>query len=222
MRAQSSRQLFLIFIYGVAFLFFNLVGPATAADKNTPPTILVVGDSLSAAFGINHADGWVNLLQKRLSTRYYKADVINASISGETTQGGLSRIAPLLDKHEPDIVILELGGNDGLQGLPLTLMRDNLDRTIKIILSRDAKLLLLGIRIPPNYGKFYTQKFFDIYNELAKKYDIPLVPFLLDGIATNPKLMQADGIHPRAEAQSMMLDNVWPVLKFMVPKQKLK
>jgi len=187
-----------------------------------PPTILVVGDSLSAAFGIDQAEGWVQLLQNRLSTRYYHANVINASISGETTQGGLSRIAELLDKHNPDIVILELGGNDGLRGLPLTLMKDNLDRILQIISSRRIKILLLGIQLPPNYGKFYTQQFQKTYDLLAQKYQVPLVPFLLDGIATNPTLMQEDGIHPRAEAQRMVLDNVWPHLKPMIPRKQLK
>lgn len=204
------------------FFGFSSVNAWAEQKKFVPPTILVVGDSLSAAFGIDQAEGWVQLLQNRLSTRYYHANVINASISGETTQGGLSRIAALLDKHTPDIVILELGGNDGLRGLPLTLMKDNLDRILQIISSRSIKILLLGIQLPPNYGKFYTQQFQKTYDLLAQKYQVPLVPFLLDGIATNPTLMQEDGIHPRAEAQRMVLDNVWPHLKPMIPRKQLK
>ena len=204
------------------FFGFSSVNAWAEQKKFVPPTILVVGDSLSAAFGIDQAEGWVQLLQNRLSTRYYHANVINASISGETTQGGLSRIAELLDKHNPDIVILELGGNDGLRGLPLTLMKDNLDRILQIISSRRIKILLLGIQLPPNYGKFYTQQFQKTYDLLAQKYQVPLVPFLLDGIATNPTLMQEDGIHPRAEAQRMVLDNVWPHLKPMIPRKQLK
>jgi len=183
---------------------------------------LVFGDSLSAAFGIDQQKGWVQLLQKRLASPYFHATVFNASISGETSQGGLSRIAQVLDKHKPDIVLLELGGNDGLQGLPLTLMKDNLERTIQTIQARQIKVLLLGIHLPPNYGQFYTQEFDSVYQELADKYHLPFVPFLLEGIATEPELMQSDGIHPKAEAQNMILDNVWPVLKPMLPQRKLR
>lgn len=180
------------------------------------------GDSLSAAFGINQDEGWVHLLKERLSTRYYQAKVINTSISGETTQGGLSRIAQVLDTHQPDIVLLELGGNDGLRGLPLSLMNDNLDRIIQIIQSRNIKILLLGIQLPPNYGRFYTRQFHQTYIELADKYDLPLVPFLLESVATHPELMQDDGIHPKANAQRQVLDNVWTHLKPMVPQRKLR
>ena len=187
-----------------------------------PPTIVVFGDSLSAAFGINQDQGWVHLLQERLSTRYYQAHVINTSISGETTQGGLSRITQVLDAHQPDIVLLELGGNDGLQGLPLSLMRDNLERMIQIIQSHDVKILLLGILLPPNYGKFYTQQFHQIYADLAEKYALPFVPFLLEGVATQPALMQDDGIHPKADAQEQVLDNVWPPLKKMITPRILR
>jgi acyl-CoA thioesterase-1 len=223
MRAYSSNIFFPLFFYGAAVVFFNLPQPAWAADSQTEkPTVLVVGDSLSAAFGIAQKDGWVQLLQQRLSTRYYKANVVNASISGETTQGGLSRITGLLDKYQPDIVLLELGGNDGLRGLPLSLMKDNLDRIIQIILDRDIKLILVGIELPPNYGPFYTDKFHQIYEDLAEKHAIPLIPFLLKGVATKPDLMQEDGIHPRANAQRMILDNVWPYLKPMIPQVKLK
>ncbi len=183
---------------------------------------MVFGDSLSAAFGINQDEGWVHLLQKQLSTSPYNAHVINASISGETTQGGLSRIAQVLDTHQPDIVLLELGGNDGLRGLPLALMKDNLERMIQIIQSRDMKVLLIGIYLPPNYGKFYTQQFHQTYAELAKKYDLPFVPFLLEGVAAHEDLMQDDGIHPKSNAQKLVLDNVWPQLKQMIPPLKLR
>ncbi len=162
------------------------------------------------------------MLQQRLSTRYYLANVINASISGETTQGGLSRIAQVLDSHQPDIVLLELGGNDGLQGLPLSLMKDNLERIIQIIQSKNTKILLVGIHLPPNYGKFYTQQFHQTYVELAQKHDLSFVPFLLEGVATNLELMQDDGIHPKANAQKQILDNVWPHLKKMIPPRKLR
>lgn len=183
---------------------------------------MVFGDSLSAAFGIDQQKGWVRLLQNRLESPYFNATVFNASISGETSQGGLSRIAQVLDKHKPDIVLLELGGNDGLQGLPLTLMEDNLGRIVQIIQAKNIRILLLGIHLPPNYGKFYTQEFDNVYKDLAEKYKLPFVPFLLEGIATEPELMQSDGIHPRAEAQRMILDNVWPYLKPMLPQRKLR
>jgi acyl-CoA thioesterase-1 len=184
--------------------------------------VLVFGDSLSAAFGIDQQKGWVELLRDRLASPYFSAKVFNASISGETSQGGLSRIAQVLDKHNPDIVLLELGGNDGLQGLPLTLMEDNLGRIIQIIQARKIKILLLGIHLPPNYGKFYTQEFDNVYKELVEKYRLPFVPFLLEGIATEPELMQNDGIHPKAKAQDMILDNVWPHLRTMLPQRKLR
>ena len=204
------------------FLVFSSATASETVKKFQPPTIVVFGDSLSAAFGIAQTDGWVHLLQQRLSTRYYQATVVNASISGETTQGGLSRITQVLDTHRPDIVLLELGGNDGLQGLPLTLMKDNLDRIIQTIQSRGIKILLLGIHLPPNYGKYYTQQFDQTYTELARQYDLPLVPFLLEGVATNRELMQDDGIHPKASAQNQILNNVWPYLKDILPRQKLQ
>lgn len=195
---------------------------AQSAQAVNVPDVLVLGDSLSAAFGINEEAGWVNLLQKRLSTRYFRANVINASISGETTEGGLARIGQLLDKHHPEVVILELGGNDGLRGLPLSLMKDNLDRIIQIILTRKIKILLIGMRLPPNYGQFYTKQFQQTYQSLADKYQLTFVPFLMKGFANNPKYIQADGIHPRENAQSLMLDTVWPYIRPMIPRAKLK
>jgi len=182
----------------------------------------VLGDSISSGFGVPQDKLWVNLLNKRLHTPYYHYNLVNASISGETTQGGLTRISGLLDKYSPAIVILELGGNDGLQGLPLALMKDNLNRIIKTVLLRDSQVLLLGMRLPPNYGKFFTKQFHQIYIDLAKKHKIGLVPFLLEGFAKNPELMQADGIHPRAEAQRAILINVWPHLRPMLPRKKLE
>jgi acyl-CoA thioesterase-1 len=204
------------------FLVFSSATAVGAENNLKPTTVLVFGDSLSAAFGIDQQKGWVRLLQKRLSSPYFHAKVFNASISGETSQGGLSRIAQVLDKHKPDIVLLELGGNDGLQGLPITLMQDNLERIIQIIQARHIKVLLLGIHLPPNYGKFYTQEFDGVYKKLAQRYKVSFIPFLLEGIATDPDLMQTDGIHPKADAQSMILDNVWPYLKPMLPQRKLR
>lgn len=179
-------------------------------------TILVVGDSLSAAYGIEQNAGWVSLLQRRLQQTAPRYHVINASISGDTTSGGLARLSRALDTHQPEIVIVELGANDGLRGLSLGEIQKNLAAIIEQILSRKARVLLLGIRLPPNYGPDYTRKFHDIYADLAKRYRIPLAPFLLEGVAGNPELMQQDGLHPRAAAQSKVLENVWPVLEPML------
>ncbi len=177
-----------------------------AQTKSQPPTLLVVGDSLSAAYGIPQETGWVTLLSQRLDSQ---ARVINASISGETTSGGASRLAGLLEKHRPDIVILELGGNDGLRGLPPQQMQANLNSMIEQSLASDAEVLLVGIDIPPNYGQAYREAFGQVFQKLADEYHLPLLPFLLDGVALKPELMQDDGIHPTAEAQPRILDNVW-------------
>ena len=176
-------------------------------------SLLVYGDSLSASYGIEEDQGWVNLLQIRLDAEQLAVEVINGSVSGETTTGGLARLPAMLDSYEPDIMILELGGNDGLRGLPVNLMRANLAEMIDLAQSAGAQVILTGIQIPPNYGPRYTLPFFNTYADLAKKKSLPLVPFLIEGIPQQPELMQNDGIHPRAEAQFMILDNVWPILK---------
>ena len=197
------------------FLFvFALILPAAISAGNA--TILVLGDSLSAAYGIEQNAGWVGLLQRRVQQTAPRYQVINASISGDTTSGGLARLSRALDIHQPEIVIVELGANDGLRGLSLGEIKKNLAAIIEQILSRKARLLLVGIRLPPNYGPDYTRKFHDIYADLAKRYRIPLAPFLLEGVAGNPELMQQDGLHPRAAAQSKVLENVWPVLEPML------
>lgn len=179
-----------------------------AMDK----TLLVVGDSLSAAFGILPAQGWVRLLEQRLSEQGLHYRVINASISGETTTGGRARFLPLLQRYSPSIVILELGANDGLQGASLTTMQANLSAMIQQAQQVGADVLLLGMRIPPNYGKPYTEKFHQVYLDLAKTHSVALVPFFMEGVGGNPELMQADGIHPTAPAQSRLLTNVWEEL----------
>lgn len=171
-------------------------------------TLLVLGDSLSAAYGLPEAAGWVALLAGRLPGDR----VVNASVSGETTAGGLARLPALLEQWRPDWVLLELGGNDGLRGLPPAHTRNNLARMIELSRAAGAKVLLIGIRLPPNYGQAYVQAFERIYPELAESHEVPLVPFLLEGVATRPELMQPDGIHPRAEAQPLMLENVWQIL----------
>ncbi|RUR52405.1 arylesterase [Vreelandella populi] len=183
---------------------------APTINANERPTLLIMGDSLSAAYGIEREQGWVTLLEERLGNQ---ANLVNASISGETTSGGLQRFSDILDKQQPDIVLLELGGNDGLRGLAPNQMRTNLADMIEQSQEADAQVLLLGIDIPPNYGQAYRDAFTGVYYSLAEEYDVPLVPFLLEGIALNEQLMQSDGIHPTAEAQAIILDNVWPELE---------
>jgi acyl-CoA thioesterase-1 len=181
-------------------------------------TVLVLGDSLSAAYGLEQKQGWVTLLEQRLYSQCADCVVINASISGETTAGGRSRIESLLNRHHPDIVIVELGGNDGLRGLPLTEMYANLDAIIAAVKRHKAKVLLIGMRLPPNYGPAYTEKFQNVYQRLADKQHVPWVPFLLAGLENNRNLFQADDIHPVAEAQGVMLENVWPHLQALLKR----
>ncbi|TDB02550.1 arylesterase [Halomonas marinisediminis] len=181
----------------------------TVVQADERPTLLVMGDSLSAAYGIEADSGWVSLLQARLEN---KARVINASISGETTGGGASRLPELLGQHAPDIVLLELGGNDGLRGLPPGQFEANMRRMIEASHAADAEVLLLGIDIPPNYGRAYRDAFTGVYRRLADDFELPLVPFLLDGVALDDNLMQEDGIHPTAAGQPIILENVWPKL----------
>lgn len=197
-------------------LWTLLVAMAWAGPAMAAPTLLVMGDSLSAAYGIERESGWVQLLDERLAD---EVKVINASISGETTSGGATRLPELLRQHQPDIVLLELGGNDGLRGLPPQQMRANLAQMIEASQQAGAQVLLLGIRIPPNYGQAYADAFSQVYRTLAERYDVPLVPFVLEGIALDDSLMQDDGIHPTAEAQPRVLDNVWPALEKLLPER---
>lgn len=177
-------------------------------------TLLVFGDSLSAAYGIPVQQGWVNLLAQKLENR--NIQVINASISGETTSGGLTRIATTLAQHKPTIVVLELGANDGLRGLPVKQMEQNLAAIIRASQQAGAKVLLLGMKIPPNYGPQYTRDFSNTYTALARQFKTGLVPFFLEGVAGNPALIQQDGLHPTAEAQPKLVENVWAVLRKML------
>jgi acyl-CoA thioesterase-1 len=175
--------------------------------------IVVLGDSLSSAYGIDVASGWVRLLQDRLDDDRAGYRVVNASISGDTTSGGVARLSAELKNHTPDIVVVELGSNDGLRGLPLEVTRENLERIVAESQIAGARVLLVGMRLPPNYGPAYTEAFHAIYQELADKHNVARVPFLLDGVGGVDGMMQSDGLHPRAEAQPKMLDNVWPHLK---------
>ncbi len=175
--------------------------------------MLVLGDSLSAAYGIRLEQGWVALLQDRLKSKGYGHRVVNASSSGETTGGALARLPRALERHRPAVVVIELGGNDGLRGLPIADVRANFESLIRLSRDSGASVLLIGMRIPPNYGAAYTKAFHDLFGELATKHRLPLVPFFLDGIALDDSLMLEDGLHPNAAAQPRLVEMVWPKLK---------
>jgi acyl-CoA thioesterase-1 len=181
-------------------------------------TILVFGDSLSAAYGIRPEQGWVALLTQRLKAQGYGYQIVNASVSGETSSGGLERLPRALQLHQPALVILELGANDALRGLPLSATRANLVAMVQLSRSAGARVLLVGLRIPPNYGPRYTQQFASIFPELANQYHLPLVPFLLEKVALDPTRMQADGLHPNAEGEPPVLDTLWPYLEPLLKK----
>ena len=208
------KHLIIRSLVGFLACWICLLAPATAADY----TLMVFGDSLSASYGIDEDAGWVNLLAIQIEDSQLPFEVVNGSVSGETTTGGLSRLPSMLDSYAPELVILELGGNDGLRGLPLAQMRENLAAMVNLIEQSGAAVLLAGIQIPPNYGPRYTIPFFELYAELAKEKNLALVPFLIDGIPQQPELIQNDGIHPVAEAQSIILDNVWLWLEPMLQK----
>ncbi len=174
--------------------------------------MLIFGDSLSAGYGIDVDQSWATLLQARLEKQGYEHRVINASISGETTEGVATRIDAAIDTFSPALIILELGGNDGLRGFPPARMKSNLDKIIRTGKAAGADVVMLGIRIPPNYGQRYTEAFENVFRELAAEHGTPWIEFFLDGVALNPELMQADGIHPNAAAQPILLDNAWPVI----------
>ena len=191
----------------ILFLLF-LVLPNMAEAR----IILIVGDSLSAAYGIPVEQGWVALLQERLDSRDYPCRIINASISGDTTANARARLSQALASHEPDVVLLELGGNDGLRGLSLAAMKSNLAAMISSVQETGAQLLLIGVQLPPNYGPRYTEKFQAVYRELAAEHDLALLPSLVDGIGTEQNLMQQDGIHPNVTAQPLIRDHVWEAM----------
>ena len=196
-------------IKALLFVVMLFLGAAPAAAK----TILVYGDSLSSAYGIPRDRGWVALLEKRLGAEGYDYSVANASISGETTSGGLARIGKVLARTRPSVVILELGANDGLRGLPVAEMRTNLAEMIARAKKAGARVLLVGMRMPPNYGPDYTEAFAAVFPELAKREGVALVPFLMEGMATESDLFQADGLHPTTAGQPLLLDNVWSRLR---------
>lgn len=203
-------------IRSLLILLLSLLPLLSHATSKPLQPILVLGDSLSAGYGIDPAQGWVALLETRLQENAMAVSVVNASISGETSAGGLSRLAPLLEKYQPSIVVIELGGNDGLRGYPITQMRQQLTKAVEMSREIDAKVLILGMQIPPNYGPRYSRLFSESYAIIAESQNIALTPFFLHGVATHPELMQQDGIHPTAEGQPQLLDNVWPDLHLIL------
>lgn len=187
---------------------------ATSARQPSPkPLILVLGDSLSAGYGLDAGDGWVALLEQKLKSQALPHVVINASISGETTAGGLARLPALLDRHRPQMVLVELGGNDGLRALPIKAMRDNLERIVDSSAKAGATAVLFEMQIPANYGPAYSQQFMRTFTDVARAKKVPLVPFLLSAFATDPRAFQDDGIHPSAAAQPRILETIWPALR---------
>lgn len=198
-------------------LFTTLAAPALAS----PNTILVMGDSLSAAYGVRSEAGWVQLLRQRLEQNGLSQwEVVNASISGETADGGARRLPELIEKHAPEVVIIELGGNDGLRGFPPNVIESNLASMIEVTQQSGAQALLVGMQMPPNYGPRYTRMFADLYPTLSDRYNTELVPFFLDGIYNHENMMQPDGIHPTEQAQPKLLDKVWPVLVPMLESER--
>lgn len=203
------RGVFVLLLWAVA---------APLSATSTAPAILIVGDSLSAGFGIEVSDGWVALLQDRLSAEGYEYRVVNASISGDTTSGGLRRLPRALERHQPAITILELGGNDGLRATPVPVIRENLDQMVQLTRAAGSEVILAGMQLPPNYGAAYTEAFAAVYRDLAEETEIELIPFFLEGVALNPEKLLPDMIHPNEDGQPVLLENAWQALKPMLIK----
>ena len=199
---------------GAALGVFTLA--ATANAYSAPKTVLVVGDSLSAEYGIARGAGWVALLEQKMKAEKIDAKVVNASISGETTSGGRARLPALLGQHKPDVVVIELGANDGLRGLPVPSAEANLRAMIAAAQAQKARVLLVGMRMPPNYGRAYTERFFGMFKTVSTSTKSPLVPFMLEGVADKPALFQQDRLHPTAQAHPIILNNIWPTFSKMV------
>lgn len=193
-------------------LSFLLLLMTAEAESSGAPTVLIFGDSLSAGYGIEVDQSWASLLQARLKQQGYEHQVVNASISGETTEGGATRIGAALEEFEPELIILELGGNDGLRGFPASRMKENLVNIVKAAKSSGADVVLLGIRIPTNYGPRYSASFEKVFRDVSTEYDVDWIEFFMDGIALNDDLLLEDRIHPNSEAQPILLDNAWPII----------
>lgn len=201
----------LVYVRSIVFLAATLFAVPVLASQNT---LLIVGDSLSAAYGIPSEAAWVQLLRNRLDKNGLDNwTVVNASISGETTDGGARRLPELIEENAPEVVVIELGGNDGLRGFPPQVIQSNLASMIEQVQDAGAQAVLVGMQIPPNYGQRYTEMFANIYPTLSDRYNTALVPFFLDGVYNQEGMMQDDGIHPSEQAQGTLLDNIWPVLK---------
>ncbi|MCC7461653.1 MAG: arylesterase [Gammaproteobacteria bacterium] len=194
-------------------LLLSILAADAALPARPAPVLMVYGDSLSAGYGLSPGRGWVDLLGRRLADEGYEFRLVNASVSGETTAGGLERLPRAIDVHRPAVVILELGANDGLRGLPPEATRQNLARMVQLLRSRGARILLVGIRLPPNYGPRYSSEFDALYQAVATRERVALVPFLLDGVATQRALMQDDNLHPNERAQPRLLENIWSRLR---------
>jgi len=190
-----------------------LMVAAAASAHSAPKTVLVLGDSLSAEYGLARGTGWVALAEKKVKDQKLDAEIVNASVSGETTSGGRSRLPALLTKHKPALVVIELGANDGLRGLPVAAAQANLKAMADTAGKSGAKVMLVGMRIPPNYGRDYSDKFYAMYGTLSRELKAPLVPFMLDGVAEKTEMFQPDRLHPLAEAHPTILNNIWPVLE---------
>lgn len=210
MRELTGRRLVL------ATLVWSVGLLASASAHSAPKTVLVLGDSLSAEYGLSRGAGWVALMELRLKEQNIDAAVVNASISGETTSGGRTRLPALLNKYKPNLVVIELGANDGLRGLPVAAAEANLRAMAAAAQQADARVLLVGMRMPPNYGRDYADKFFGMYSTLSKELRAPLVPFMLEGVADKPQLFQPDRLHPTAEAHPVILANIWPSLQKLI------
>lgn len=211
--ANQRPFTFLLSLLPVLLLTSFLLLLSLQSAQAQSARMLVLGDSISSGYGMKPEQGWVNQLKNKLSQSGYDYQVINASISGETSQGGLTRLPELLRQYQPNLVLIELGGNDGLRGLPLKLLQNNLSKMIDLSQESKAQPVLLGIQLPPNYGRRYTRAFAGIYPKLAQEHKIPVMPFILQGIGTDSSKMQPDGIHPTGAAQTELLENIWPVVQ---------
>lgn len=219
----SQRRAALASIAALLCLALSIHSPqglaqSASAASTARPTLLVFGDSLSAEYGLKRASGWVSLLEDRLKKEGFPYRIVNASISGETTAGGLSRLSAVLNKHQPRLVLLQLGANDGLRGLPISQTEANLRKMLELVSANGGKAVIIGIRLPPNYGMDYAREFDSLFLRIGSQTNTPVVPFLLDGFAQDPNFFQADGIHPNERAQPRMLLTVWSTLQSHLAK----
>lgn len=218
-----QRRAALVSIAALVCLALSIQSPqglaqSASAASTARPTLLVFGDSLSAEYGLKRASGWVSLLEDRLKKEGFPYRIVNASISGETTAGGLSRLSAVLNKHQPRLVLLQLGANDGLRGLPISQTEANLRKMLELVSGNGGKAVIIGIRLPPNYGMDYAREFDSLFLRIGSQTNTPVVPFLLDGFAQDPNFFQADGIHPNERAQPRMLMTVWSTLQSQLAK----